>query len=278
MVGAYLDGELAADDLHSFEAEMQTNEQLNRLVSEQKEILEGIKAYRKQEIIARLDSLPIPPQGVTTGMLVKIISATLIIGAVGFGIYQFLPESAPNTPDIEQVETSAPDTEKIPDSEPQEETKSENTATNEIVEDVVKEETETQTAQDDNTPEIVVPTVTEPDMGLESEGEEDLEIPTSSIGVAEVSETSTMAVDIVEDGQYNFHYQVVDEKLILYGNFNDEPYQIIEINVKQERQWYLYFKESYYAIEKQNADITPLERLTNTSLIEALNKRKDQDS
>ena len=287
MVGAYLDGELAADDAQAFEQEMQNNPELDRLIKDQKDIVEGIKSYRKQEIIARLDNLPIPSAGVSTGSLVKVASAVLIVGAVSFGVYQFIPqdpaESAVEESSLveKQQDNSTNDAQVEVTSEPEgTETVSAPAVTNETP-PKESDETEGQTTtveEEDIASDVVMPAVPEPDMNLDDEGEDDLEMPTSSIGVVEVSETSTMEVEINSEGQYTFHYQVVNDRLVLYGNFSDEPYQIIEINVRQERQWYLYFKENYYSIEKQHAEITPLERLTNASLIEALNKRKDQDS
>jgi len=292
LVGAYLDGELSGNELDSFESLMNSNESLAREVRLQKEVIEGINAHRKAELITRLNNIPVSSGGFTSGSLAKFVAGAIIIGGVGYGVYQFLIQD----PEIEEttiVQNATP-----PDVITEEEISVDNTGENNIDEkaentearpsqqldkvspsnDISKEPVKQNTNTEENTPEIILPVVPDPQEAIDNGVEEELEIPSAAIGAPDVTEKTSMEVDIIYNSRFTFHYQVIAGKLVLYGNFNEEPYQIIEINVNKEKQWYLYFKDHYYSIDKLNRDITPLTPLTNKSLVEELEKRKNSDS
>ncbi len=281
-VGAYLDGELIGDELTLFESELNSNQSLSSEVELQKELIEGIKAARKAELIARLENIPISSGAVSTGVLTKFIAGALILGGIGFGTYQFIKPEPQETivekslNPVKEIEEKIQDP--IPSGKVEEktETKSDDTTPNQSK---VEEENEQVVIKDETEfiPEIIVPVVPDPSEVIDNVIEEDLEIPKAEIGTPDISENSTMEVEIVKHRRFTFHYQVKGGKLILYGKFNEEPYQIIEINVNKEKQWYLYFKENYYSIDKDMSDITPLVPLTNESLVEELEKRKNED-
>ena len=284
LVGAYLDGELVGDELASFESELNSNAALSAEVESQAEIINGIKEARKAELIARLDNIPISSGGISTSVLTKFVAGVVILGGIGFGTYQFFrPELVETIAEKsivpeEIIEEKAQDP--IASGAVEEKTATEVDADESAAKKEIANQDSEAAANDEVVvqPEIVMPAVPDPGEDIDNGVEDDLEIPKTEIGSPDVSESTTMEVDIVKHTRYNFHYQVSSGTLILYGKFNEEPYQIIEINVNTERQWYLYFMEKYYAIDKNMSDITPLEAITNESLIEELEKRKNKDS
>ena len=278
-VGTYLDGDLTGEELSIFEAELTTNESLSQEVTSQKELIEGIKSFRKNELIARLDNLPVGSAGIISSSFTKFIAGAVILGGIGFGYYQWMMPGQKTTEipetqiekqievpgeEISQIETKK-ETEPVKSTETKETPSQKQNTTNKKEEEVIEKQ------------DVIIPVVPDPEIEDDNEVEDDLEIPDSNIGTPDITEKSGMEVDIIFDSKYTFHYRVAQGNLTLYGNFNEEPYQIIEINVDREKQWYLYFKETYYSIDKSVEEISPLRSISNESLIRELEKRKNKE-
>jgi len=284
-IDAYLDGELQGTELSAFESELASNESLATEISSQKELIEGINSYRSSQLIARFENLPVSTGSITTGSIAKIVGSVIIIGSIGFGLFQWMTPEEVIAPEAIVPITEDPIKKDITPKEVTEQSE-----TVEVV-DAKEQPKETRTEprksveKDDDEPNeeavstpVVTPVVPNPILEDDSEVGEELEIPEAIIGNSDVTKKSGMEVDIISDSKYAFHYKVVRSNLTLYGNFNEEPYQIIEINVNKEKHLYLYFKESYYSIDKTSNDITPLSPISNKSMILELEKRKNQDS
>ena len=130
-----------------------------------------------------------------------------------------------------------------------------------------------------NTEDIITPDVPEPIDEFETDkiSEDDIEVPSKNLGIMEYPNESNLEISIIRNKRkYNFHYQVKTDQLILYGNFDEEPYQLLEINVGNDKHLYLYFKGMYYEIDKKTQEVAPLIKITNRKLISALNKLKDK--
>jgi hypothetical protein len=282
-VGAYLDNDLIGEDLASFENELKSNPKLANELNYQKDLIEGIKNFRKAELIGHFDSLPIST-GVSTGIIAKFIAGAAVVGGISFGIYNMITVQTPeqeNTIAADQKEISQASEEVIiPQSEKSESIYKDNEALEENIPEP-KAQPETVNKQTiETTSEQVVPVVPNPIQDMDTaESEEDLEIPENIIGSIENVEKNTPEVEIISNiRRYQFHYAVKDGKLELYGDFDEEPYQILEINVNDEKQLFLYFKEKYYSIDSQMDNITPLIEITNESIIIKLDEIKNSDS
>jgi len=114
---------------------------------------------------------------------------------------------------------------------------------------------------------------------MEDPAEEDLELPESALGSEEELADSNLEIEIITNKRkYPFHYQVIEGRLLLYGDFDEEPYELLEINVNSQKKLYLFFKKQYYEIEKDTTEISPLQGVSNKSLIRELEKIKNKDS
>jgi len=67
-----------------------------------------------------------------------------------------------------------------------------------------------------------------------------------------------------------FHYKYFNNKLYLYGNFDDQPYEILELNRQGKRDLYLSYKNNIYVIEENITEINQLIKLDNPMLIKEL--------
>jgi len=64
----------------------------------------------------------------------------------------------------------------------------------------------------------------------------------------------------------NFHYRYFNSKLYLYGDFNEMPYQIIELNDKGKKQLFLSHNEEVYIIKDNTTEISELRKLQDEML------------
>ena len=112
---------------------------------------------------------------------------------------------------------------------------------------------------------------------MENLSEEELELPETTLGSEEKPMESEFEIEIISNKRkYPFHYQVNSGRLLLYGDFDEEPYEFLEINVNEEKKLYLFFKDQYYEIEESATEITPLRRVSSKSLINELEKLKNK--
>jgi len=83
---------------------------------------------------------------------------------------------------------------------------------------------------------------------------------------------SDISIETVADAKYPFHYQMMDQKLYLYGDFKGIPYKIIALNQGRRRQLFLHYESSYYLLNQMQIEIVPLQRITDSTIIKALNR------
>lgn len=287
-VGGFLDNELSPDELVKFNEELSRNPELVKELNFQKELVEGINANRKAELKARLDSINVGG-GLSSSSIstIKVISGVVIVGAIGFAIFDFTKSSENDlTPVVENtvpVEDPELKTNEPTERNDQSETESKKETGKALNQDPAKTSVDqTQTTQPKND-EDSTPIIPEPVEAFEptneSGTEEDLILPESILGINQNTNKSNLEVEIISNKKkYAFHYQVLDGKIVLYGYFDEEPYELLEININGERKIFLYFKEIYYSIEKDVDEITPLQTIEDDSLTTELEKIRNKDS
>ncbi|MEQ9229738.1 MAG: hypothetical protein RIF46_03590, partial [Cyclobacteriaceae bacterium] len=89
----------------------------------------------------------------------------------------------------------------------------------------------------------------------------------------EVEETEpakkALEVEVVETKTSRIKYRYYAGKLFLYGKFQDEPYQILEINSAAGRRIYLHHLNTFYEIVQSDKPVN-LTEVTNEKLIQEL--------
>jgi hypothetical protein len=81
---------------------------------------------------------------------------------------------------------------------------------------------------------------------------------------------STVEVATVKDKRNKFHYKFFENKLYLLGNFNDMPYEIIELNLSKGKSYFLYYNDSFYKLNSEQVKPAPLQKIENDSLVNEL--------
>ena len=298
LIERYLAQSLPEKERILFEQALASDPALHKEFLLQKDIIEGIQNHRRAELKDRLDQITPPPfwnpflqyGALKTGIA---ITGILIIGAAAFwfGTGAKEPGSsrdlAVSTADALRVaelpaiapETSTTETEAAdlavaeePVAEVVEETPAVASAKRDATPDNKESESEKAVAEAAPPREITKPNVIanfdEEVVGAE-DPDTDAELP--ELGASEVvSDIDALEVATKESKRYAFHYQFFNNKLYLYGDFEQIPYEILELNHLSGKTHYLYYKDTYYPIAQNVQDISPLVPIDDEDIIREL--------
>ena len=286
-IEAYFNNELPEADKQQLMQDINSDASLKSEFQFQESVIDGIKDYRKKELIARLDNIQIVSTG--QSILLKTIGALGIATVVTVGTYMWLnnaEDQGITTDDItntEQLVTQPEETqaEVVNEIEPggivaDKEINEEEQVNKEVVAEPVETETaSTKSDKEDSAvvPDIIIPDVQEPESGSSVDVGEDLSAP-EAMASSTIRLRSSTDVEVKLSKKYDFHYQVKNGGLILFGNFNDSPFEVIELKTNQGINSYLYFEDHFYALANDSEEIKPLLVIENKQLIKELEKRR----
>ncbi len=282
-VNSYLDNELTDIERLDFENRLLHDSELREEYNFQKDIVEGIKETRRLELKSRLSNIPInSPLYHTIGF--KAIAVATITTGIGFGAYYLLHQDNDlqlSEIDLDKNQITLTEKTDIPDipititpiraNEPEEEEIRDLVSQEKPKTEVVAKNTEA-----DIETKIIQPNVIQPDV-VESFEDEDIEskdviVENQINNLENIKENveSTVEIATVKDKRNKFHYTFFENKLHLLGNFNDMPYEIIELNSSKGKSYFLYYNESFYKLNSEQVKPAPLVKIENDSLVNEL--------
>ncbi|MBL6445930.1 hypothetical protein JMN32_06400 [Fulvivirga sp. 29W222] len=287
LIDAYFGNEMTAAEKQAFEKRLQQEPELNKEFEFQRDIVDALKKERAAELKAMLDKVPVG--GGTGSTIGKILSSAAVIGMVALGIYYFWPEeniAIETTPKTDVTVTNPIEDTQAQESETTDEeekpliaeNKKETVAkTNQTSEKVVKDETESST--DNST--VTKPEINKPDPVPTFDTQEDLndslEAPGGNLITKSDEDYTTLDVEIDNTHKnFSFHYKFKSGKLHLYGSFDKGLYEILEINSKGSKTLFLYYKGKFYPLRTNQVKIVPLEPVKESSLVEKLEKAREE--
>jgi hypothetical protein len=264
LIEKYVRGQMEASERLAFENQLHSDPSLQSDVALQKQIVEGIKKVRIAELKAVLNQVPVGgsmPYGVAAG---KIVTGIIAVGAVVTGSLLYLkpwpktsvPVTKTETPLIKNKTVMPADTVATP------EPKDVKAAASPIESKPKKEVTATKAKAVQPKIDVMDPT------------EELTKTTADKRNPAEVNKAGVMPSRITVETEssnpkYSFHYQFSQGKLILYGNFDKNLYEIIEVH-GDAHAVFLFFKENYYILNEKQSMITPLIPIKDLQLIKKL--------
>ncbi len=280
-VSRYLDNELSEIDKLDFENKLLRDTDLREEYNFQKDLVNGIKEVRRMELKSRLSNIPIEiPIYQTIGF--KTIAAVTISAGIGIGAYFTLAdknEASLTKIDLKQNNSELVEEYAIPEIP-------------EAIQPIIEKKTKDEKTQvtkkkktDDATlakhteasePKVIQPNVIQPDVvkPLDNEDFESNEIgnenQVNNLENIKENVESNVAVSTIKDKKNKFHYKFFENKLYLLGNFNDMPYEIIELNSTKGKSYFLYYDQNYYQLNKEQLKPTPLVKIENDSLVNEL--------
>lgn len=283
----YLEGTMSGAELETFERLLDNDPALQSEFQLQQDIVNAIKETRKAELKARLDNVNVSAyNGGISGT--KIILTGALTAAIGLGIYFYTQDEAvvADKIDLTQEEIITSEEETIfvqPEIIPAPSIDA--NKTDEIVaHNVIKEKEATVSIQEDEKNEATT-AITKINPPLPASFEEgadntstELNTPKNKLSEAAAASAEVTAVEIEnkEDNSHNFHYKFYNNKLYLYGDFKNIPYELIELNTVSGKSLYLYYKESFYYLEPNQMEISPLNQIKDENLVSELDSLRKQ--
>jgi hypothetical protein len=275
LIENYLQREMTPAEMASFEAELQSNPELMREFQMQSDIINGLKAYRTLELKARLSAIEVSPYWtpfVTGGSgLLKIASGVILAGLI-WGIYSFTDKN-PNEV-VENQEELQPQELVVVDSE-KDTAENRSSETNETPNLENKgEQPANQTTSEEAKPveakKVYRPQANAPGAQDVQDGDnftpDNLPKPKEATNL---SKPTSIDVQTVETKSARVKYRYYEGKLFLYGKFENNPYEILEINSSKGRRVYMFHMGAYYEI-KPTDKVQYIEPVTDQALIEEL--------
>ncbi|RLD22566.1 MAG: hypothetical protein DRI71_07320 [Bacteroidetes bacterium] len=282
-IEAYFNNELTGSEGQQLMQDINSDASLKSEYQFQQGVIDGIKDYRKKELIARLDNIQIASTG--QSVLLKTIGVVGIATVVTVGSYLWVnrADDQPINPaeviKTEEVVTQSEEPQQIATATEEAEKESiveEEKPATKIVADKVDTTPVASTPKEESPtviPDVVIPEVDEPETGTSTDVDEDLSAP-EAMAASSIRLRSSTDVEVKLNKKYDFHYQVKDGGLILYGNFNNSPFEVIELKTNQGINSYLYFEDHFYSLTNDSEDIKPLMVIDNKELIKELEKRR----
>jgi len=106
----------------------------------------------------------------------------------------------------------------------------------------------------------------------------DIAIPGDGISNKTSLESLNPEVVIKRDNKDKFHYQFSDSKLILYADFSDKLYEVLELNQNDQRKMFFAYDNQFFILDPTQTEISPLKEVKDLNLIDLLKnyqKRKN---
>ena len=277
-IDTYHAGKMTPEESAAFESEIAKDPSLVAESNFQKEIVDGLKAYRKSQLKARLDAVDIAPTWIEFAQqstLMKSFGGVAIATMIGAGVY-FYAEPDEKSVSTSEMKIDAPTEQSlafdwnIVPASISKQTKvdfavpntTQSSETKETVVDlpVVEEESV-----------LFTPTFEAPNAG-KVEAEEALETaPLDELPVDNSPESAEDAVDVDTEitESLDVKYKYYDGKLFLSGDFDRAPYEILEINSASGRRIYVKYLNKYYRVETTDR-LSILPEVKDQAVIEEL--------
>jgi len=272
----YHSGRMTPEERVSFENEMVKDPSLASESNFQKDIIDGLKDYRKTQLKARLNAIEITPTWIEFAQqstLLKSFGGVAIATVIGVGVYFYTePDAKPNEEEGE-IRIESPIAESFPFDW-------------NIKPAKIPETKEVQPIVLNSAKVKISNKVVEADTEVIKEFKPTFDAPNAS-KIEDEEAFETVLLDELPDGKSsNFNgdaisvdteitesldvkYKYYDGKLFLSGDFNLAPYEILEINSARGRRIYVKYLNKYYKVEITDK-LSMLPEVKNQSVIKEL--------
>lgn len=301
-IESYLNQEMTDLERSRFEKQIHDDPELHEEVQLQEATFEAIKRERIFVLKAGLNQVPISLW--TTGIVevAKIAAITIGLGIAGLGGYYAIDFNSQTT--NEKAIISAPKIEEENENSSQSQVSSEISANKGDFKTDPENEEVSKNANAQGSTQVVIgskPSGSPSKIGKVSNStfsneevvNEPLEpvskafqalsskdIPNPDDGISNRTSLESIHPEVVfkKDNKNIFHYQFSDGKLILYADFTDKIYEVIELNQNGSKQVFFCYENTFYPLNTNQFEISPLKEVQDKNLIQILKayqKRKN---
>jgi hypothetical protein len=265
----YLANRLDPQGKAAFEQKLQTDPTLHSEFQLQQQFISGIKKARIAELKSIMNNVPIPAAQGGTAVAGKIALWTIVAGVVAAGLYLYLNQN-PREPKQNTTEIKVEEQNKNP----------------EVLKPGQHEDSPVVSETPASSEQKPLKSPKAPQKRNESQHTKNRKIevydPTEEAKQSESTQSSETTVpnqyqhpDITveiesNNKKYNFNYQFKDGRLLLYGPFEKNLYDIMEFFSDDKRTLFLYYNDSYYLLKEDSNKLKPLNAITDPALIKKL--------
>jgi hypothetical protein len=274
LIEAYLRGELSGPDKAAFETQLSQDPLFQSEIELQGDIVNSLKAYRKSQLKARLNSIDVTSSTLISVGALKLITSLVVTAFLGFTGYYFYNHTPVEnqSPRMETSITVNPEkTEGV-----QKTDKKEITPSVAVVEEKevaakarpVSKNISSKKAQAKE--KVITPNVIDSfaeHTGISKEGDLDISEESKSIASEGISE---IEISHEEKTATDLKYKYLNKKLYLYGNFGSVAYELLELNSNFGKKLFLFHNNKYYQLEENQTTISPLRPLSDSLVIQEL--------
>lgn len=274
----YISNRLTGADRAYIEKKLEQDPDLRSEYSLQQQIAEGLRKARTAQLKAMLNSVPVPPAGGASDVTRVVIVSVIALCTLLVAFYLWPAETTPVPKNNPVTHEESPAQADVPAEKPREtpaasatDTPAEESKPATATTSGAVSETDQAKTSDQNTSRI------DPfDPSSEQESADPIIPETSVPSVGEASmKTSEIIVETDNTNKkYSFHYQMKDGKLILYGSFEKNVYEILEFIAGEKRTVFLFYRDNYYLLDSDTDKITPLVPVQDAELLSKLKRHR----
>jgi len=271
LIDDYLTNRLNEQDRKSFEKQVNSDPALKADLELQQEIIHGLKTARIAELKAMLNKVPVSTPTIYLSPL-RIAAGLTGVAVLATAVYFYFENNISFNP--KQITSS------MVDSIRQEEKNSSETLIDSIstelnteISVVNKKEKKAKVSAEENN-DVTNSKETKPVIDLMDPTEEFIEneliLEKATASNATIS-VSRITVNVISsERKLKSHYQFANGKLILYGDFDNGLYEIIEVNAENTRSLFLFYKSKYYLLDDSKKEVTVLKEISDPNLVQKL--------
>ncbi len=292
-IEGYLTNTLSAPEREAFEKELFSNSELKQEMEIQEAIIDQLGAARTAQLKTMLNNVPVggSPLSWSSGTIIKGVGLAILGSAIIYTAVNFWPgQGGQNAAPIQDTEeimiTDLKDSEisdQITEESESRPTTDQDKGDSEMTEEPTKKITPSTQEKDDTRKEmpdikVIVPQIdmaeAEEELGVDMGSNEPMADP-----ILRSTEISAPEMEIFtreNHPDFNFHYRVLQDNLYLYGPFEKDLYEILEIISAEEKTLILYYKERYYVLDVNQSKITPLDHIKDRKLRQKLSDLRNK--
>ena len=295
----YLSNRMSGAEKEAFEKQLDADIELKSEYQAQQQLIQGIKNARAVELKTMLKNIPVSPSmapGEAT-LLTKVAASLMVAGLIGTGIYFFLnretkieqtisepvAQTKPEVTEKEEPKTTVeepaskietPSTqalEKAPVKEERKPSRKVARAAKKASKDSANLASNQGVIAEKRKLEVFDPT-RESESAVKGKNKE-----TSSETTTLNENSSSIQVETdATNKKYTFHYQWKNGKLLLYGSFEKNLYEILEFfGTDDKRTAFLFYKDNYYLLNEDNEKVKELIPITDSNLLKKLKEHRE---
>lgn len=289
LIEEYFDGNLSKNEELMLFDQLQKDPLLKAEYDLQSDIVTGLKNERKLQLKQSLDAVEIPAPAMSLTHGKWILSSASMLVLISFGIWLNATKEESVWPVLElpnenHIVQAADNSWELYDHTQLaiETRETDNQLREDVGNTIIESESNNTTAQKGPIENIAV--ASEPEaISFENEANfqaEEEELPLALSAENDFNSSNANAAASVEVKLENqkgqvYQYKYYNNKLFLFGDFENKPYELLEVVNQKRRNMYLFHNDKVYYIKHNTLEKSNLPEITNSEILEELNYIKN---